>query len=354
MLLKTLQLQHFRSYPSKTVTFSPDTTVIVGPNTAGKTNTIEAIYLLTTGKSFRAEKDTEMISYGQDIGRVKAVVDDVQLEVLLATGQYAKGSMMKRFLVNGVAKRRTEFCDHLQSILFSPVDLEIVLEAPGTRRRFLDDVLEQVSTEYRVALAEYTKGIRRRNALLSLVQETGRKDKGQFVYWDELVIRYGSILTRYRETFIDYINTSQKDVFDLVVTYDNSVISEERLAKYEQAEIASGVTLVGPHRDNFFVYMNGQDGEKTAEVRLYGSRGQQRLAVLQLKLLQLSYIENALGRRPLLLLDDIFSELDDGHIRLVSDMVKLQQTIVTTTHKEFAAHGFPDGASVIELSKAKQ
>ena len=349
MILETLYLQHFRSYTKFEFNFSKDITIIIGPNTAGKSNCIEAIFLLASGKSFRSEKDIEMMQYGEDITKVTGEVGEIKLEALLAGSQYGKGNLVKRYFVNGVSRRKIDFSKHLSAIIFSPLDLDIVIDSPGIRRRFLDNALEQTSEEYGIALIEYAKGIRQRNALLNIAQETGRKDPKQFNYWDELLIKYGNIITKEREEFINYINNKDKDIFSVRVMYDHSIISEERLAKYDKAEVASGVTLVGPHRDNFLLYMksNGEGGE--SEVRSFGSRGQQRLVVLQLKMLQLTYIEKALGHRPLLLLDDIFSELDDIHIELISNMCIKQQTIITTTHEEFVHRYIFKDAVVIEL-----
>ncbi len=156
-----------------------------------------------------------------------------------------------------------------------------------------------------------------------------------------------SILQKKRQELLDYMNAQEKLVMGCSVIYDHSMISHERLWQYKDAEVGSGVTLVGPHRDDFSVFI-GANGAR--EIKSFGSRGQQRLAVLQLKLLQLSYMEEQLGVRPLLLLDDIFSELDSGHIDLVTDMIGKQQTIITTTHKEFVEHNLSN-MDMIELEK---
>lgn len=168
-----------------------------------------------------------------------------------------------------------------------------------------------------------------------------------FEFWDELVIRNGEYITKKRTEFIDFINDSTKNVFDIHLVYDHSIISTDRLAHYEDREIASGVTLVGPHRDDFSVFM--KDKKEDRDIRHFGSRGQQRLAVVQLKLLQMDYMEKHLGYRPVLLLDDIFSELDDKHINHLIDVVPHQQTIITTTHKEFIQKSNLEDCAVIEL-----
>lgn len=337
MYLKHLSLQNFRSYTKSQFTFSEGITVIVGPNTAGKTNILEAIYLLSTGKSFKAEKDIEFIRFGKELSRVKGKAEDVDLEVVFTT-------TLKKYLVNGVSKRRVDFASFLSIVLFSPIDLALVTDSPGNRRRFLDHVLEVMDREYRLSLMTYEKAIRQRNALLQKAKETGVKNGKMFEIWDDLVILHGQKITQKREEFIGMLNSAKKPVFDFILTYDKSVISKERLLQYKDAEIGAGVTLVGPHRDDFFVYM-----EKEKEVRSFGSRGQQRLAVLQLKLLEMQQIEETTGKKPLLLLDDIFSELDNGHIELVSKMIGSNQTILTTTHKEFTGNEFLKHVDMIEL-----
>jgi DNA replication and repair protein RecF len=332
-VLKSISLQNFRSYEKKEFSFN-GITLIVGPNTSGKSNLVEAIYLLSSGKSFRTDKDTQMLKYDEEVGRVSGKINDNELEVLITNGQVNGGSQYKKFLVNGVAKRRVDFAGKLLVVLFSPQDLEIIIESPSLRRNFLDEVLEQADRNYRVALIAYTKALRQRNALLEMTRETGLRNGKQFEYWDNLVIENGNIITNKREEFINFLNSSAKDIFDCVVEYDKSVISKERLAQYEREEVASGVTLVGPHRDDFIILMfNG--GTTAHNVKFYGSRGQQRLAILQLKMLQLLFIEESLGERPLLLLDDIFSELDGEHINLILSEIGKQQTIITTTHEEF-------------------
>lgn len=343
-MLKQVSLQTFRSYKKATFDFE-FSNIVIGPNTAGKSNLIEAIFLLSTGKSFRAEKDLQMVHFGQELGRVKGKVDDLNLEVMVTVGEVAGvRSQFKRFFVNGVAKRRADFVGNLPSVLFSPQDLEIVAGSPGLRRNFLDNVLEQTDRDYRLALLGFTKSLRQRNALLDLVKNGLPRSAREFEYWDSLVIRNGGVLTRKREEFIAWLNKSKKDILDIKIEYDKSVISPERLAQYYDAESASGVTLVGPHRDDFFLFI---DQEK--QLKSFGSRGQQRLGVLQLKILELEYLREKTEKEPLLLLDDVFSELDENHIELILDKIGGQQTIITTTHEEFIPAKVKKGMKMIEL-----
>lgn len=347
-MLSAINLQNFRSYKKTSFEFDLST-IIIGPNTSGKSNLIESIFLISSGKSFRADRDAEMVKFEEELGRVKAKVDDLELEVLVTVGEVAGvRTQFKRFFVNGVAKRRADFVGNLPSVLFSPQDLEIIIGGPGLRRDFLDNVLEQTDRDYRIALLGYSKALKQRNALLDMVKDGLPRNPEQFEYWDSLVIRNGSVLTKKREELINWLNSSKKDILDVRVEYDKSLISKERLLQYYDAEGASGVTLVGPHRDDFFVFI-----DKNRELKSFGSRGQQRLGILQLKILELEYIREKTEKEPLLLLDDVFSELDEGHINLILDKIGGQQTIITTTHEEFIPAKVKRHMKVIELGNGK-
>lgn len=353
MLLKSLFLQNFRNYKEGSFHFKHGMNLIVGPNAAGKTNLLEAIFLLSSGRSFKAEKYDQMVRFGEQFSRVKGILesfsetdDDVESQVVINCSQ---GFSKKKFSINGVAKGRAGFAGKFTVVLFLPTDLDIVIGNPSARRGFLDDVLEQTDYEYSAALATYTKALRQRNALLGQVQERGERDMKAFSYWDSLLIANGQIIASKREELISFINQRQKSFFGFELVYDKSEISTERLAKYVAAEIGAGVTLVGPHRDDFFIFK--PSAGESGNVKYFASRGQQRLVVLELKLSQIAFMENRTGQRPMLLLDDIFSELDKTYIGHILEILPDYQTIITTTHKEFAG-GLPlRGGNIIELNK---
>ena len=353
MFLSKLSLQNFRNYKKREFRFSKEITLIVGPNTSGKTNLMEAVFFLSSGKSFRTDKDEQVIRFGQEVGRLSAEVNNaIKLEVVIASGALAtRGSNQKKYMVNGVVKRRLDFIGNLQTVLFSPIDLDMIVGSPSLRRNFLNSVLETTDIEYRTALLEFTKALRQRNALLEKARETGIRDEKQFEYWDNILIKSGQNVIQKREELIEFINKSQKDIFDFMMFYDKSVISKERLLQYKVQELGAGVTLVGPHRDDFSVHMFDNALQTTHDVKFFGSRGQQRLVVLQLKLLELQFIEKRFSERPILLLDDIFSELDSNHIHLVLDIINKQQTIITTTHKEFIPKKMLDKVQIVSLDK---
>ncbi len=348
MILSQLALQNFRSYAKKTFEFSPATTLIVGPNTAGKTNILEAIMMLATGKSFRADMDREAIEWGNDVGRIGAEVapDTLKLEMVLTSGEVnGQKAPLKKYLVNGVPRRQIDFVGNLRAVLFWPEHLELVTDSPSLRRKYLDSVLVQVDREYRRSLLSYDRGLRQRNRLLDLINE-GKAHRHQLSFWDQLLIRAGGYLTDKRAEFIHSVNSYQLSAVSYQLEYDKSVISEARLEQYKDEEVAAKATLVGPHRDNFVVTKRQASSIKRQEKQYmtrdtlthdalldlskYGSRGEQRLAILWLKLAELSYIEQQTGERPILLLDDIFSELDEEHRKLVLDVIGRQQTIITS------------------------
>ncbi len=337
MYLKQITLQNFRSYTKKTFPFDLHFTVIVGPNASGKTNLVEAISFLSSGKSFRTSKEKQVIGLGKSVTHIGGTVsdeeDDEKLEITLALSP--QDFLQKRYLVNGVSKHRSGFSGRLPTVFFTPLDLIIVSGQPGDKRRFLDEVLEQTDAEYASALQIYGKALRQRNALLEFVQKSGRRDEERFSYWDNLLIANGTIVTQKREAFIAYLNQQTKKIFPFMLVYDKSLMSIERLLQYKDAEVGAGMTLVGPQRDDIIIQSWHPVSKELEDVRYFCSRGQQRLVTLELKNAQITYLQEQLQVQPLLVLDDIFSELDNEHIELVLNLAHDFQTIITTTHKEF-------------------
>lgn len=353
MFLKQLTLQHFRSYKKAQFTFDPHTTVIIGPNAAGKTNLVEAIGLFATGKSFRTAKEIQLVSFEEPVAHLSAEIHDGEdVDTLDITISFSPtGMLLKRYQVNGVPRRRADFATKLSAVLFTPLDLDIVSGQPGDRRRYMDEVLSQTDPEYDRALTLYTKALRQRNALLEFVQKSGRRDAERFAYWDNLLIHNGTIIATKREALINYINAQEKTLFPFILTYDKSVISKERLEQYKDAEAGAGVTLVGPQRDDVFIQSFHPVSQELEDVKYFCSRGQQRLVTLELKKAQIFYLKEQLNVQPLLILDDIFSELDGEHIKHVLHMAHQYQTIITTTHKEFVDENLEGTHAVIELGK---
>ena len=320
-MIKKLVLQNFRNYGKKSFEFDPKTTLIVGPNAVGKTNILEAIYLLSTGKSFRAENERDVIKNGENVTNVQCAIDNEQsIEIIWD----ARSRFQKLYRINGVGKRQADFAGLLPVVLFAPSDIEIVADSPSTRRKYLDLVLSGAHKDYRLASRIYEKALRQRNRLLWRIREENL-EKSQLEYWDELLITNGRIIHDRRKKFIDFLNQRKEDFFPVTLEYDHSVISKERLAKYAGEEIAAAVTLVGPHRDDFKVFSDNRI------IKSFGSRGEQRMAVFTIKLGELEYIKSTVKETPILLLDDIFSELDHENRHRLLEVIPTQQTIMTTT-----------------------
>lgn len=308
---------------------------------------IEAVYLLSSGKSNRSEKDNQLMQFGKSIARIKGKIGDDELELIIASTP--TNFLQKKYMVNGVSKTRANFSGRMPVVLFTPLDLDIVAGQPGVRRKFLDEVLEQTDHDYRLTHISYTKAVRQRNALLEEVQETGVRDEERFSYWDNLVIKNGQVITKKRKELLEYINKTKKELFEFELIYDSSVISTERLLQYKNAEVGAGVTLVGPHRDEVIIKYKNKFSKNSEEVRYFGSRGQQRLVSLELKLAQIELIKEKTENQPILLLDDVFSELDSSNINHVLDLMNTYQTIATTTHKEFIGKDMLENMKMIEL-----
>lgn len=374
MFLKSLSLTNFRNYSKSDFKFTKDVSIIVGPNTAGKTNLAESIFYLSTGRSSKGEKDADVIRFGESIARFYGeLADKTELSVVISKDlpagrqeSHAREIVRKKYLVNGVGKRRADFAGNLVCVLFSPEDLDIIIGGPNLRRKLLDNLLEQVDRDYRNAAVVYTKALRQRNALLDRTRESRIRQEKLFEYWDSLLIDNGSVITKKREEFVQFINNFPKEIFDFIVFYDKSIVSSARLLQYKQAEVEAGVTLVGPHRDDLSFSMFNNIRQTTHDIKSFGSRGQQRLTILQMKIIELSFIEKIIGQKPILILDDIFSELDQDHIKLVLEEIHEQpvstrppvgrggQSIITTTHREFVDPKILRRADVIELKLGNQ
>lgn len=347
--------------------------------------------MLATGRSFRAEVEREVIAYGEEIARTYGTTEQLnnrtteQLEILITAGLVAGRKVpKKKFFVNKVSKRLTDFIGNFFAVLFSPQDLQIVTDSPSLRRKYLDSVLGCVDKEYRRALLIYEKALRQRNRILEMIREK-RAHFSQLEYWDKLLIENGKVISEKREEFVKFINNqfrslqsvevqectkkprslnfgTKETLGNFQVVYEKNEISGERLKESQEKEIDFGMTLVGPHRDDIkFKIKNQKVSQKRNSLReakiknyerdlsIYGSRGEQRLAILWLKLCELAFLEEKTGQKPVLLLDDIFSELDKDHREVVTKIIPNQQTIITTTDEEMAKAQFFQKGKIIRL-----
>ncbi len=338
MKLKKLELVSFRNHLKRELRLR-ELNVIMGENARGKTNILEAIYLLATGNSFRAGKIEEMINWQQDLARVEGYIEDdegndVVLGVTLTRGVLmGKRTPKRKYFVDRVARQKRKFVGNLMAVVFRPEDLRLIEGSPGRRRKFLDEVLGMVSWEYARALTLYEGALRRRNKILDLIRD-GRARREELMFWDMTLIKNGNILTEMRREFLEFLSGLEVSFGKYEVEYDFSAISDSRLKQYEREEVLAGYTLVGPHKDDFVVRFQVSGFRfQSKDLHVYGSRGEQRLAVLFLKYGSLKYVEHKLGKVPMFLLDDIFSELDEKHRLMVLEMMEGRQTVITSADR---------------------
>lgn len=362
MILRSLSLENFRNFEERKFEFASETTLVIGANTSGKTSLLEAIYLLSGSESFRAERVEEMIKFGGEIARVKGKVGQVEqvgqveLEGVLTRGLInGKRVAKKRYLVNGVSRKRDKFTGNFFSVIFRPEEIDLIAGAPSLRRDYLDEVLSQVDRDYQRSILSYKKGIRARNKLLEKARGEPRLRQSlasQLYFWDKLLVKNGQLICQKRETYLEFVSRSLGEKADLQVEYQKNVITQRRLEEWREREIAIGMTMIGPQRDDFEIKAtrNGQHVTRGGRnLAVYGSRGEHRLAVLYLKMAQLEYILERTDQKPVLLLDDIFAELDENFRKEVMKLIDKQQTIVTGIELEGIRI---KGAEVIGLNKS--
>jgi DNA replication and repair protein RecF len=336
MRINTLNLRNFRNHSKAEFDLDSDLILITGPNGSGKTNILEAIHLLTVGKSGRARYDRDLINYDQNFCTIRGTTlvdqDNYDLEMQIVKSDSFENASTKKVKVNKVPKAQKYFCGVFNSVLFIPEDIHLITGAPSDRRRYLDMLLSQADNEYKGALDLYTKSLKQRNKLLEMINEL---DKGweQLDYWTAHVLKNGQVIQTKRERFFDEISPQLLKTGQLLnnpdtetaLKYKKNLLSPERIESHQAKEIAAKTTLIGPHRDDFEVFLNGHNSAE------FASRGQQRSIILALKLCEIDYIESKKGERPVLLLDDIFSEFDDAHKKAVIETIGKQQTIVTSS-----------------------
>lgn len=341
MQLTGLSLQHFRNYPNKTFLFPNQTTIIIAPNASGKTNVLEAIQMLSIGESFRAGNVDDFIQIGQEYGRIKGkIVDDNQehneIELLLTRGMVnGKRSAKKIFSINEVRKQKKSVVGQLPVVSFIPEDLRLITGSPSRRRGFINDLISQLDPEYAYSLTTYDQTLKRRNKLLQQIKD-GKASPTSLTFWNNSILKHGMYLQEQRRTIFDELNIIPFPL-KLTIEYTPSVISEARLQQYADTEIAVGHTMVGPHKDDFMVNFQVENVQvRDAHghpLSTHGSRGQQRMGVLWLKVGMFELLKKKFTFPPLLLLDDIFSELDISNRNLVLDLTAQTQTILTSAEE---------------------
>ncbi len=358
----SLHLRDFRSYADLKLELDPRITVLAGPNAAGKTNVVEAIQLLTTGVSFRNPLWADLVRWGQPAARASTLAegDGRKLEVSVDITQAGRPT----FRVNGsVRRKKSEATGILPAVLFTPDDLRMVKESPDKRRDALDSLGRQLSAAYSSILAEYDRALRQRNALLKHEDV----DPEALKAWTDRLVDLGSSLSKHRTRLFDRLAPYVSGLYGtlsggeaLTATYHSSVAGQlqpgleqgeefrrlfvRRLEEKAAEERARRSTAVGPHRDDVIFQVAGRDA------RTFASQGQQRTVVLAWKLAEVHVVEDVTGGEPILLLDDVMSELDEDRRRALSAFVgERVQTVVTTTNTGYFEPAFIERATVVRV-----
>lgn len=346
--MKKLNLTNFRNYSNFELDFDQRPTVLVGNNAAGKSNLLEAIYLLSTTKSLRARVEDELIEKGKEFTKVEGfLVDGGDTELLVIINrQIEEVSFKKKVMVNGIGRRVTDFIGNLPAVIFYPSDINMVTGPPTLRRWHLDLSLAQTDQQYKKALTAYEQLLTARNRILKRIRE-GSGRVNELDYWTKGLVENGKVIADKRKTFFEFVNFLQHPLGEFKFRYAQSEISIERLIQTNGREVAAAATLIGPHRDDFAVLL------KDRNLAHFGSRGEQRTATLAFKLAQLEYMAFSLGKRPILLLDDVFSELDAAHRAHVVEIIGKQQTVIATVELENIPQAFLDSARILRVEDGK-
>lgn len=357
MYLSQITLQNFRSYLQKTFDFSPKVNLILGPNGSGKTNILESIYFLASGKSFRASSSSQLISWDQKFlttqGHIVNGDRQFDLETRLVYSPITS-HLTRHFLIDGVGKLRRQYLGQLRLVVFEPEDIRLITGSPTRRRGFLDSVFLSSEWRYASALSQYHRALRHRNELLDLIK-LNRSSKNELFYWDQSLVKNSQIIHRYRNSLIVHVNHffshhPHPEIKLLSLDYRQSLLLPQRLEENYFSDLDRGYTQAGPHRDDFSLD-NSAFSAVDKNLAFWGSRGQQRLATLGLRLAQIDYLETTYHHPPVLLLDDIFSELDPEHRELVVKICAKYQTIFTSTEK--GTIGLLPHGQVLELPAAQ-
>ena len=335
MWIKNIKIKNFRNYDQEEINIEKNINIFYGKNAQGKTNIIEAIFLCSLGKSFRAKKDNEMIKLNEEnaIVEIEYEKSDRDGKIKIEIGN------KKNIYLNGIKiKKLSELLGNLNIVIFTPDDINILKGGPQNRRRFLDIMISQLRPNYMHILNLYLKTIEQRNKYLRQIKEE-HKDENLLEIWDEKLAEYAVKIYEYRKEFIEKIikkiniihknitNGEEQIKLEYITECDNKEKYLQLLKERRKLDIIKGFTTKGIHRDDFVIYINNK------EIKIFGSQGQNRTAMLSLKLAELQVIYDEIGEYPILLLDDFMSELDRTRRKNFLENIEGTQVIITGTEK---------------------
>ena len=350
MRIKKLKVENFRNLENLDIEFSEGVNIIYGNNAQGKTNIIESIYIFSFGKSFRANKDIELLKFNKEyfLSNIKIMKKDRELEMDFGFDKISNKKMIK---VNGVIQKKiSDIIGKLNVVVFKPEDIKIVTDSPSIRRKYIDYLISSISKSYLENITKYKKVMEERNNLLKEIKlrlkgskNLDETDSNFLDVYDKLLSKLNCEIYNERKRVIEKLNNYIYDIhLKLTENYINneklhikyvSNVAEDiekmynNLSKSRLNDINKGYTSLGIHRDDYIISINSLD------VSIYGSQGQKKSSIISLKLSELKVIEEIIGEKPVLLLDDYMSELDEKRRLKFLDIIEDIQIIITTTHK---------------------
>jgi DNA replication and repair protein RecF len=330
MTLKHVHLNQFRNFGEGAFDINQFLTVIIGENARGKTNLLESIFFSINGVGFRESREEELIYWEKDTASVECVFEDVIFTIFLSKkDQFVE----KKFTVNRAKKTHKQYQEYQsKAVLFAPEHIDIVNGSPDRRREYINKVISLYDYEYKRKLTNYEHALRKRNKVLEF-----HKDQATLVeelaFWNTYLEEQATYITQKRQEYVEYLNAHkevQNRIFEM--EYGKNELTAELLEKNLPVEKKWRKTLIGPQKDEFIIYQI-ENGVRE-NIHLFGSRSEQRLGVFWLKLNEIHFFETFFKQKPVLLLDDVFSELDTKNKKVILDLVKEYQTVITTTEDE--------------------
>ena len=334
MFIKEITLENFRNYGFQKIELNENVNVFFGDNAQGKTNILEAIFFASLGKSFRTNKEKELIKENEKKAKIKIIFfkDNRNKKIEVEIEE------KKKFLINDIPlKKLSELVGNINVVLFTPEDIEILRNEPIRRRKFLNIMISQLRPKYIHLLAEYNRTLEQRNNYLKLIKYEN-KSIDNLEIWDEQLVNLGLNIYDYRKEFIEKINrkilqihlntTNNKEKIE--IKYKSNISKnnfKEKLLKNQKLDIDRGFTSIGVHRDDFEIYINNKN------VSIYGSQGQQRSSIISLKLAEAEVVYEEIEEYPIILLDDFMSELDKKRVKGFINNIKNNQVLITCTEK---------------------
>lgn len=327
MFLQKIKLVNFRNFQEKEINFDKENTLIIGKNSLGKTNILEAVYFLINGEGFRENKEEELIKIGEHQTEVNGsfLINESDYLFYSIKLQLKNQKINKKFYIEKTEKNYFLYQkEQTKTVLFSPEQLEIIIGSPQKRRDYINKTISLFDKDYKKKLNNYEQALKKRNKILES-KIPFEKIIDELDFWDNYLIKEGDYLTKKRQEYIDFLNQNPEiDSKFFSIVYLKNNINEKRLQETFQESLKYKKTLVGPQKDDFQIMIDNKNIHK------FGSRSEQRLAIFWLKVNEIKYIEKNQKIKPIILLDDIFSELDEKNQKIIFTIIKNYQTIASS------------------------